>query len=1131
MRTPRAFSVWWMGLIVGCLAVMTAQRAHSQPVARDDVFSTSEGSGLSIENSGGVLANDTGAGLEAVLVSTVSNGVLLFGAGGGFFYLPNIGFTGNDTFTYQAREGSALSSVATATISVIPSGGGNVPPVARADSYSTNEDQTLAVAASGVLANDSDANANALAAGLITGVSSGTLALQADGSFSYTPPSGFSGVVTFTYQADDGAVRSNTATVTITVVAVNDVPVAQADNFTTTEDVALTVAGNGVLANDTDGDGDALTAALVRNVSNGTVQLNANGTFTYTPPTNFSGTTSFTYSAHDASAQSPAATVTLTVTAVNDPPFISNSPPTTATEGVTYRYTLAATDPDGTTPTITAPTLPGWLTFTAPATISGTPADGDVGTHEVSMSVTDSIAAAVTSRFQITVRGVDNPPHIASIPEQTATEGTPFDFDLRAFITDSDTATGSLTFAATGGVPSGIALSPAGRLSGTPQVGSVGTHTIRFTVADAETSVAGQLRLVVLPAGRVDLTVTMSASPNPVTRDVPTTWTITVANRAPQVEAPGASLEATFAGEVPFRFDPVTTPGCTVTPSGDQNTLACSVGRLAGGASTTITLTGRGSFAGDVFAGARVAVAGGGALDETPSNDSTTAALSVAQRVAGLPAQRITPANAREAAAGDLNGDGFDELVVSTAQGLALFTNVADAANPGRRSFATPPEALGGEPLANDVAVVDLDRDGDLDIVTAGNAAPNRVFLNSGGTFSSAPLGGAVDSRAIAVADINGDAFVDLVFANSGTSTVLINTGSGGTFTAAAGVGPHDARGVVLADLVGDALPELVVASGNGGAAVYRNTGGSFTLEATLATGPTSAVSSGDFNGDQRRDVVFARETATLPAVPSALVMLNPTGGGPLHVSDELGAAAAASLLVRDFNLDGRADVFALNGYGARIFTNAGSGTGTFALHPQQLATPGSRGAAAGKFSNDDRIDVAVVGEPNIGVFVNDGAGNFGQPDSNAPAIQLRGEATVNLTIDSAYTDAGATASDTEDGDITSRIVVTNAVNTAALGTYTVTYQVSDLSGNSATPVTRTVNVKPQAGAEGGGGGGFGLETLAALLLLQALAAVRRRKEREARPTAAASRSRRAYATARRGATRVGAGTRRARRD
>jgi len=266
---------------------------------------------------------------------------------------------------------------------------------------------------------------------------------------------------------------------------------------------------------------------------------------------------------------------------------------------------------------------------------------------------------------------------------------------------------------------------------------------------------------------------------------------------------------------------------------------------------------------------------------------------------------------------------------------------------------------------------------------------------------------------------------------------------------------------------------------------VYRNTGGRLTLETALATGPTTAVTSGDFNADNRFDLVFARDTATLPAAPSALVWLNTSGSnGQLFVSDELGAAMTTRLLVRDFDLDSRPDVFALNGYGARIFTNAGAGNGTFALHPQQLATPGARDAAAGKFSSDDRVDVAVLND-SVAIFINDGAGNFGEPDSNAPVIQLRGDATIDIVIDSTYSDAGASATDREDGDISSRIVVANPVNTTVLGTYTVTYTVSDLSGNAANPVARTVNVQPQAAAiEGGGGGALGLEVLAGLLLL-----------------------------------------------
>ena len=204
-------------------------------------------------------------------------------------------------------QGDLLSNVATVTISVVAAGGGNEPPVAAADSYTVNEGQTLNVGAPAACSPTTRTpTANPLTAVLVSGVANGTLALQPDGSFSFTPPPGFSGATSFTYQADDGTARSNTATATITVNAVNDAPTAQPDSYTTAEDTPLSVGGNGVLGNDTDPDGDTLTAELVRNVTNGTLQLNANGSFVYTPPANFNGTTSFTYRAHDAAAQSAA---------------------------------------------------------------------------------------------------------------------------------------------------------------------------------------------------------------------------------------------------------------------------------------------------------------------------------------------------------------------------------------------------------------------------------------------------------------------------------------------------------------------------------------------------------------------------------------------------------------------------------------------------------------------------------------------------------------------------------------------------------------------------------------------------------------------------------------------------------
>ena len=92
--------------------------------------------------------------------------------------------------------------------------------------------------------------------------------------------------------------------------------------------------------------------------------------------------------------------------------------------------------------------------------------------------------------------------------------------------------------------------------------------------------------------------------------------------------------------------------------------------------------------------------------------------------------------------------------------------------------------------------------------------------------------------------------------------------------------------------------------------------------------------------------------------------------------------------------------------------------------------------------------------------------------------------------------DAGATATDSIDGDVTSRIVVVNPVNTALLGTFTITYSVTDRSGNSATPVTRTVTVGPLPAAGGGGGGAVGIEIALALLLPAAWRARSRRARR-----------------------------------
>src|SRR4029077_10291877 len=185
----------------------------------------------------------------------------------------------------------------------------------------------------------------------------GTLTLDANGAFTYTPSTNFFGSDSFTYKAvrSDGA-RSNVATVSLTISEVNDAPVAVNDSATTNEDTA--VSGN-VLTNDSDpdntdglpGNDDTLHAVLVSGPEHGTLSLNqTTGAFTYTPSANYFGSDSFTYKTVDSDgAESNVATVSLTVTEVNDAPVAANDSATTNEDTAVSGNVLANdSDPDNT---------------------------------------------------------------------------------------------------------------------------------------------------------------------------------------------------------------------------------------------------------------------------------------------------------------------------------------------------------------------------------------------------------------------------------------------------------------------------------------------------------------------------------------------------------------------------------------------------------------------------------------------------------------------------------------------------------------------------------------------------------------------------------------------------------------
>ena len=192
----------------------------------------------------------------------------------------------------------------------------NTAPVAVDDTYSVDEDTVLtADAAGGVLANDTDAEGDALSAELASGPANGSLILNSDGSFSYTPNANFHGTDSFTYAAHDGTDPSEAATVTITVNAINDPPICSDTSASTDEDAAVAI-----ILPASDVDGDDLVYSIVDQPANGSVTI-ADNVATYLGSANFCGIDSFTYAVQDPSgAMAGPCIVTVTVNPVNDAP-------------------------------------------------------------------------------------------------------------------------------------------------------------------------------------------------------------------------------------------------------------------------------------------------------------------------------------------------------------------------------------------------------------------------------------------------------------------------------------------------------------------------------------------------------------------------------------------------------------------------------------------------------------------------------------------------------------------------------------------------------------------------------------------------------------------------------------------
>ncbi|MCH8990578.1 MAG: tandem-95 repeat protein, partial [Acidobacteria bacterium] len=467
---------------------ITVNAVNDAPVANDDVGATNEDTQLSVNAADGVLANDTDVDTGDTRTVTAFDAVSASGAtvsvaaDGSYTYDPTPsaalqalsgGETLDDTFTYTIEDGDGASDTATVTVTVT---GVNDAPVANNDTFGTDEDTPLNIAAAGVLANDTDAETDTLTVTAFDAVSTSgaAVSVSADGSFTYDPTGSavlqdlFSAAEsiddTFTYTISDGNGGADTATVTVTVTGINDLPVAGDDVAATDEDTPLNVAAPGVLANDTDAENDALTITAFDAVSaNGAaVAVAADGSFSYDPTASAalqalaagdSIDDTFTYTIDDGQAGSDTATVTVTVSGVNDAPVANNDDNVFVTEDTPKNIDVLANDTDadaddtltvvGIATTTAASQADATIVIETDGTITYTPPPGFLGADEFDYSIQDSTGLQDMATVSLTV--VVNQPPVAVNDTGATDEDTVLTDGTNVLDNDSDPENETIT--------------------------------------------------------------------------------------------------------------------------------------------------------------------------------------------------------------------------------------------------------------------------------------------------------------------------------------------------------------------------------------------------------------------------------------------------------------------------------------------------------------------------------------------------------------------------------------------------------------------------------------------------------------------------------------------------------------
>ncbi len=433
---------------------------NDPPLASARSASTNEDTAVAITLAG---TDAEGSSLSYTILTQPSKGALS-GTPPNVIYTPALNSNGADSFTFRVSDGSTNSAAATVSLNVAAV---NDIPLANATSASTPKNTPVAITLAG-----SDVEGSPLTFSVVSSPSKGILSGVAP-NLTYTPNSEVTGADSFTFRVNDGTANSATATVSISVAVANTIPVATPRSATTNEDTAVAI----VLAG-TDADGNPLTYSVLTNPSKGTLSGTAPN-LSYLPSANVNGSDSFTFRVNDGTANSTAATVSISITPVNDAPVAAAKSVTTG-KNTAVGIVLTGTDIEGSALTYTVLTSPtkGSLSGSVP-NLTYTPNSNVTGADSFTYRVNDGTANSATATVSINITNSNQPPQAAS-----KTVATMKNKQVAIELSGSDSDSSTLSFRLINQPTFGVLTGTPPNLAFKPETGFVGNTSFAYVAND-----------------------------------------------------------------------------------------------------------------------------------------------------------------------------------------------------------------------------------------------------------------------------------------------------------------------------------------------------------------------------------------------------------------------------------------------------------------------------------------------------------------------------------------------------------------------------------------------------------------------------------------------------------------------